>query len=322
LQTRFLEQARKAGFELAGFTRARVPEKDRLNLQAFAQTNESNDLSWFASHLHLRLNPSEILPGAISVLMLGTVYRHTDADNALENATARISRYAMGKDYHLVLRKKAARLADEFYAENSEQLSHLRYRVTTDSAPVPEKVLAREAGLGWQGKNTNLIHPELGSYFFLTAIFLNAELEMPPERPAETQDSLFRPANFDRCGSCRQCIDACPTGALEPYRIEAGLCLSYWTIEAKQDMPTDISRRAGGWVFGCDICQEVCPYNRGPGARRQVTAEPAFVPRPALLEWMRNPVRPNEEAWRKLSVSSPLKRAGLDRFRSSMERSL
>lgn len=324
-QARFLEMSREAGFDLYGFTYASISESDRTNLSAFARDNEANDLHWFNRHLNLRTHPSDILPGAISVLMLGVIYRHPEMDSAVEQARAKISRYAAGKDYHLVLRKKAARLADHFFEENKEVLPGLKYRITTDSAPVPEKILARNAGLGWQGKNTNLIHPEKGSYFFLTAVFLNAELEgakgeSPLDSAGNLEESgdLFRPANFDRCGSCRQCLDACPTGALEPYRIQADRCLSYWTIEAREDMPPEIAQNTKGWVFGCDICQEVCPYNRGAKGRKQITNEKDFFPRARLLGWLKKPENPaEEELWQSLSVSSPLKRPGQERFRKS-----
>tara|TARA_B100001939_G_scaffold348236_1_gene374669 strand:- start:16484 stop:17668 length:1185 start_codon:yes stop_codon:yes gene_type:complete len=367
-QARFLEMSREAGFDLYGFTSANISEADRQNLTEFAQKNQSNDLHWFNRYLNLRTHPSDILPGALSVLMLGTIYRHPDMDAALENAKARISRYAAGKDYHLVLRKKAAKLADAFFLEHSSQLPDLKYRVTTDSAPVPEKILARNAGLGWQGKNTNLIHPEKGSYFFLTAVFFNADLEIPAlHEPVEEKqqneygvhrthranrakgahgpnksygeyrpsvegssdesntgasetDSLFRPANVDRCGSCRQCLDACPTGALEPYRIEANRCLSYWTIEAREDMPPEIAQNTKHWVFGCDICQEVCPYNRGPKGRRQVTSEPDFFPRAAIKNWIQNPEDPaHSTVWEALSISSAVKRPGQERFRRNWQ---
>lgn len=329
-QARFLEMAGEAGFDLSGFAPASVSDEDRSNIEEFAQQNQSNDIHWFNHHLNLRTHPSDILPGALSVLMLGTIYRHPDMDEALQDATAKISRYAAGKDYHLVLRKKAARMADQFYETHRDELAWLKYRVTCDSAPVPEKLLARNAGLGWQGKNTNLIHPEMGSYFFLTGIFLNADLEggwpdsFHGNQSAKDEElSLFRAANVDRCGSCRQCLDACPTGALEPYRIQADLCLSYWTIESRSDMPEAIASNAEGWVFGCDICQEVCPYNRGAKGRRQITKEKSFEPRPAVLEWLRNSGDPAngdpaaKDTWAELSVSSPLKRAGLDRFRAS-----
>ncbi|MBU45538.1 MAG: hypothetical protein CMN76_20170 [Spirochaetaceae bacterium] len=389
-QTRFLELCQEAGFDLYGFTLASISQEDRENLDRFARENASNDLHWFNQHVHLRTHPSDILPGAISVLMLGAIYRHPEMDEALANSRAKVSRYAAGKDYHLVLRKKAARLADRFFELHRKELPGLRYRVTTDSAPVPEKILARNAGLGWQGKNTNLIHPEMGSYFFLTGVFLNADLEgfaedllrhpstfpshsnsqgLPdlrsaspenfgdprkssgdryaansnggetarsaeqeglfgsevPEIPTDSESgaqyaepSLFRAPNVDRCGSCRQCLDACPTGALEPYRIEASKCISYWTIEAKSAMPETVAANIQSWIFGCDICQEVCPYNRGAKGRRQVTKEESFEPRSFLMQWMASPTDPGESnTWSKLSVSSPLKRPGQDRFRES-----
>jgi epoxyqueuosine reductase len=304
LATEAMALARKQGFDLAGFTDLQISEEEKGRFQAFVDEGRSGEMTWFSRHQHLRMNPGRLLAYAStnetdgvqaeSALVLGMLYRDPDYDRALEDARFRIARYAVGRDYHKVMKKRAAPLRALF--ENAG----IQARICVDSAPVPEKLLARKAGLGWQGKHTNLIHPEKGSYFVLGVILLSCSL--PDTAKAQELSDL--------CRSCNLCIEACPTGALEPYRIDARKCLSYITIEAREDRNQQADRRQG-WVFGCDICQEVCPYNRSPRGRRAIRLEPELAPRPVIYDLIHR--LPDEDMWRETSGMA-LRRVSLDQM--------
>ncbi len=231
--------ASKNGFQLIGFTSASVPEKDKENIRLWVEEGRHGGMEWYPKNMPLRLELEGLGFRPESVLVLGALY--SDPEYESLDLPFRFSRYAMGEDYHRVLKRKAASV-----------ISHLKllypnqhFRQGVDSLPVPEKVLAREAGLGWVGKNTNLIHEEFGSFFFLSVIFTDLPLQ------------IGNIAAKDRCGTCTACIDACPTGALEPYRIDARKCISYKTIEDRSETVSGLF----GWAYGCDICQEICPWN-------------------------------------------------------------
>ncbi|MCR9144938.1 MAG: tRNA epoxyqueuosine(34) reductase QueG [bacterium] len=318
------------GYDLAGFSPLRLPEQDRNNLERFAREGYAAGMDWFVRHLDLRTDPARLFPGGESALVLGTYYRDQNMEAALAKSRRRVSRYAGGRDYHRLLRKKGKRLLEAL----REIDPGIDGRIVVDSAPVPEKILARMAGLGWQGKHTNLIHPEIGSYFFLSVLLLNREL--PGDGPLP-----------DLCGECRLCLDACPTGALfEEYKIDAARCISYLTIERdesvsiRSSLDTAVSAKAGevlkydDWVFGCDVCQEVCPYNRNRRSRDRSTREPAFLMRSEVGDFMAaddgqferdapvaaaasasdaSPAFPEE-----LFVGSPLGRAGAAKLRQNI----
>lgn len=258
-------------------------------------------MAWFPRHQNMRLDPRGIFPAAKSVLMLGVVYRDPEYEETLARADRKISRYACGRDYHKVLRKQGKGLL----AAIREFLPQAQGRVTVDSAPVPEKILARRAGLGWQGKHTNLIHPRHGSYFFLSALLLDIELEVDGEQT-------------DLCGNCRLCLDACPTQALEAYKIDARRCISYLTIEHQGPIdPSFVGEPLRNWVFGCDICQEVCPYNRSPRGRRNETRLDDFRARPGVREALNGPGPRDEGEWDELRRGSPLGRIDLEKWRTN-----
>jgi len=219
-----------------------------------------------------RADPRSILPECRSILVLAV--RHADPSSALgagrmpgaqddpQPPRGRIAAYAWGRDYHLILPERLKRLAAFIENRNGHPLPHRWY---TDTGPLLERDLAQRAGLGWIGKNTCLIHPRIGSYLLLAEILLGIQLEPDP------------PFNADRCGTCTRCIEACPTSCILPDRtIDAGRCISYLTIENKGEIPPELRAKTGEWVFGCDICQMVCPWN-GRGERGP---DPAFEPRP------------------------------------------
>ena len=220
-----------------------------------------------------RANPRKILPEAQSIIVLAAPYPNpkTAPKVRAESSVGKVAAYAWGEDYHEVLVRQMRALVAFIEAEAGRAVPHKLY---TDTGPVLERELASRAGLGWIGKNACLIHPDYGSYLFLAEIFLALPLE--PDSPFED----------DRCGSCTRCIDACPTQAILPNRtVDSNRCLSYWTIEARGEIPEAIRPAMGTWIFGCDICQEVCPWNRKESPiTMQAFAPRAGVPRPVLME--------------------------------------
>jgi epoxyqueuosine reductase len=229
-------------------------------------------MGYLARDPRARIDPQAILPGCASVICAALDYDRGPDPAAGDPRLARISRYAWGEDYHVVLKEKLDALA----ARIREAFPEVRTRVAVDTSPVFERAFAAEAGLGWIGKNTLVIDPRRGSYFFLGEIFTT--LDLPRDPPV-----------VDHCGSCRSCLDACPTGAIvEPFWLDAGRCLAYWNIEHRGEVDPEFHASMENWIFGCDVCQEVCPWNleAPPGA------EPRFAPRPGLLgrpvtEWFR-----------------------------------
>ncbi len=246
-------KALDCGFSLFGVVDAVVPERDKENILSWVKQGFSGKMDWYARNQDLRLNLNNLGFTPRSVIVLGALYQDRDYEEVFANKESKISRYATGKDYHNVLKKMSEPLL-KYLRENFPEN---KFRQGVDSLPVPEKVFAREAGIGWQGKNTNIINENLGSYFFLSVIF--TDLQLLADKPVT-----------DRCGTCRACLDACPTGALfEPYKIDASKCISHHTIEDRSDMFPD-SVANGKWVYGCDICQEVCPWNRVKAKKREV----------------------------------------------------
>ena len=292
----------QSGYDLVGVTRPAIDGRDAANITEFIQSGRYGTMDWFPRHNAIREDPVQIFPEAKSVVMLGVVYRDPEYEAVLERSRHKIARYAAGRDYHKVLRKKGKVLLERIH----ELVPEAKGRITTDSAPVPEKILARQAGLGWQGKHTNLIHPERGSYFFLSALFLDLELHVDDERA-------------DLCGQCRLCIDACPTNALEEYRIDARRCISYLTIEHRATpIDPEFHDRMAGWAFGCDICQEVCPYNRSPRGRRNRTREPAFAARGIVRSTLASGDPGHANVWNEMKTGSPLGRISLEKWRENL----
>jgi epoxyqueuosine reductase len=213
------------------------------------------------NHADLRLDPRRLMPGAKSVISLAYNYYRPRQEMARSGYI--ISQYAYGRDYHRVLRKKLKELISEI----RQEIVNVNARICVDSAPIMEKPWAVRAGLGWIGKNTTLLIPDAGSYYFLSALVTDIELEY--DHPMG-----------NHCGACRECIDACPTGAIvEPYIVDSRKCISYLTIELQSEKPETMRGTYRGWIFGCDICQEVCPFNQYARPHR----EPDFDPRPELF---------------------------------------
>ena len=243
------EWARQLGF--TGFGIANIDlSADEAAFRTWLADGFHGEMAYMSRHGSKRSRPAQLIPGTVSCISVRMDYWPRDARNArsvLDDATrGYISRYALGRDYHKVLRSRLQRLCDRL----REAIGPFGYRVFTDSAPVLEKPLARNAGLGWIGKHTNLIDKESGSYFFLGEVYL--DLALPPSAPSSAH-----------CGTCSACMPACPTGAIvAPYRLDARRCISYLTIELKGAIPVELRPAIGNRIYGCDDCQLVCPWNK------------------------------------------------------------
>jgi epoxyqueuosine reductase len=259
LEDRIKEQARQLGFELAGIAAA-TPADGFDRFLHWLEAGHAGEMGYLHRHAAARHHPQAVLPGVRSVVMLGMNYK---PDEPPPPAAAQVARYARGQDYHDVLRARLNRLLDWVKGAAPGCAG----RGVVDTAPLLERDFARRAGLGWFGKNTMLLNKRLGSYFFLGALLLDLEL---------TPDAAHEAAH---CGTCTACLDACPTQAFPaPGQLDARLCISYLTIELRGPIPEGLRPQVGDWLFGCDVCQEVCPWNR----KAPAGAEPAFAARPDL----------------------------------------
>jgi len=255
------EEASRLGFDLAGVAPATTPPTVERLMEWLAD-GFAGQMHYLADRMEAYQHPRHVLEGARSILMLAINYRTAEPAPA-GPGQGRVSRYAWGLDYHDVVHKRLRKLA----AFHRRLVPQARLRGVVDTAPLMEREFGRLAGLGWIGRNTLLLNEELGSWFFLAALLTSEELDYD------------RPCQQDRCGSCRACLDACPTGALvAPYRLDARKCISYLTIELRSPIPVELRAPIGDRLFGCDACQEVCPWNR----RTPTTDEAAFAPRPGM----------------------------------------
>ena len=242
--------ARQAGFDRAGVA-GLAPAEHGAALTAWLERGDQAEMAYMRRRLEARLEPERILDGARSAVCVALQYHPLAGEEEPSgDLWPRVARYARGRDYHDLMLDRLRRLARRV----EEAYPGTGCRPYVDTGPVLERELAARAGLGAVGKNTNLLHPEAGSWFLLGELFLT--LELAPD------DALA-----DLCGSCTRCLDACPTGALpRPYRLDSRRCISYWTIEHRGDLPPEARQLVGDWVFGCDVCQEVCPVNEAPPA--------------------------------------------------------
>ena len=261
--TRFLKrEAKSLGFLSCGISKAVFLEEEATKLENWLNDGKHGEMKYMENHFDMRLDPRKLVPGAKSVISLSYNYFNDNLQN--DKDAPKISKYAYGNDYHVVIRKKLKIL----FKELKKKIGDINGRVFVDSAPVMEKPWAAKSGLGWIGKNTNLISQKIGSYYFLAEIIVDLEFEY--DTPAT-----------DHCGSCTACIDSCPTGALNiPYQIDASKCISYLTIELRDEIPSDFNEKMDNWAFGCDVCQDVCPWNRFSRKHN----EPLFNPNQEIME--------------------------------------
>lgn len=258
-------------------------------------------MKYMENYFDKRLDPRLLVPGAKSVVSLLLNYFPASPPTPLreEGGEVKISKYAFGKDYHYVIKEKLKELV-EFIRVN---IGDVNGRVFVDSAPVMDKAWAKKSGLGWQGKNSNLINKQQGSFFFIAELIIDLELDY---------DSPVA----DHCGTCTRCIDACPTDAIvQPYLVDGSKCISYFTIELKENTPPEMKTKFQDWVFGCDVCQDVCPWNRFSKPHN----EPHFFPNPEALNLTRKEWKEmTDDVFRKLFKDSPLKRAGLEKMKNNL----
>lgn len=290
------EKSHDLGFQKVGITRAVSTSEKKEKLETWLSRGHHGTMSWLAERKHERGDIFSYFPDVKSVISVGMNY-YTGYGQSELNSDNKFSNYAWGEDYHDILKSRLYKLLNWLKIE----IPDLNGIACVDTSPVMDKVWAQRAGLGWQGKHTNLITTDFGSWLFLGELLVNIELDYD------------EPFIEDLCGSCTACIDACPTQALGEYEIYAEKCISYLTIEHRGDFPDDNSE-LHNWIYGCDICQEVCPWNE---KFSQVTIQNYFYPKKEILYWTNEDwERIDEEGFRKLFKGSAVKRtkySGLSR---------
>jgi epoxyqueuosine reductase len=294
---RIKQLALEHGFSFCGISKADFLADEAPRLEAWLQKSMHGEMAYMENHFDMRLDPRLLVPGAKSVVSF--LYNYfPDPQRAIADGALKVSKYAWGEDYHFVVKDKLKLLMQQL----TEQIGAIEGRAFVDSAPVLDKAWAKKSGLGWIGKNANLINKKQGSFFFIAELII--DLELAPDGPVT-----------DHCGTCSACIDACPTEAIvEPYVVDGSKCISYFTIELKKELPAEWISKMDGWLFGCDVCQDVCPWNRFSS----INTEHRFTPRQQLLnmssgEWQDL----TEEVFAQIARRSPLKRKGLDGLRQN-----
>lgn len=256
-------EAKRLGFLSCGISEAGFLEEESPLLESWLKDRCHGEMSYMENHFDKRLDPRKLVDGARSVISLSLNY-YTD-QLQIDPEAPKISRYAYGEDYHFVIKNKLRSLIESI----TENIGEVNGRAFVDSAPVLDKAWAKKSGLGWIGKNSNLINKKAGSYFFLAEIITDLDL-----------DYDIAPSK-DHCGTCTKCIDACPTEAIvAPYIVDGSKCISYLTIELKNEIPSEFKGKMDNWMFGCDICQDVCPWNKFS----VLNTEPSFAPNQDLLQ--------------------------------------
>jgi len=290
--------AKAEGFDFVGISKAEKLEEESRQLEQWLNAGMHGQMTYMERNFEMRTDPRILVPGAKSVISLLFNY-YTDKKQEDETAP-KISTYAYGEDYHFVVKRKLK----TFFEAIQHQIGEIEGRVFVDSAPVMDKAWAKKSGLGWVGKNTNLINKSSGSFFFIAEIILDLELEA---------DGPIK----DYCGSCTRCIDACPTDAIvEPYVVNGSKCISYFTIELKDAIPAEMKGKFDDWMFGCDICQEVCPWNRFSKPHQ----EKAFEPHPDLLKMKKNDWEElTEDVFNQVFKNSAVKRTKFEGLKRNIE---
>jgi epoxyqueuosine reductase len=260
------ETAQSLGFDFCGIAKAEYLEEEAPRVENWLNQDMHGAMGYMANHFDMRLDPTKLVPGAKSVVSL--MYNYYPAQDLAKEDNFKIAKYAYGKDYHFVIKDK---LKDFMHAIH-EAIGEVDGRVFVDSAPVMERVWAQKSGLGWIGKNSLLLNKQKGSFFFIAELIIDLDL-------------IYDSPVGDFCGTCTKCVDACPTDAIPtPYVVDGSKCISYYTIELKDSIPPEAQGKMKDWVFGCDICQDVCPWNRFSTPHK----ESAFSPHPDMSGMSKN----------------------------------
>ncbi|MFM6947991.1 MAG: tRNA epoxyqueuosine(34) reductase QueG [Aquirufa sp.] len=295
------QRAQEFGFAFCGISEAGFLEKEAPRLEHWLNHHQHGEMAYMANHFDKRLDPRLLVEGCQSVVSLVYNYYPDSSYLPLKDGF-NVSKYALGEDYHRVIKDKMKELWDVLLID----LGDFSGRMFVDSAPVLEKAWAEKSGLGWIGKNANLIIPKNGSFYFISELLIDLKAE--PDGPIK-----------DFCGTCTRCIDACPTEAITPYQVDGSKCISYFTIELKENMPIDIQADFKDWIFGCDICQDVCPWNRFSKAHQ----EARFLPNQKLLDLTYHDWQDlSEELFKNLFEYSAIKRTKLAGIRRNISKVL
>jgi len=290
-------EAKRLGFDFCGISKAEFLEEEAPRLEDWLKKGMHGKMDYMANHFDKRLDPRLLVEGAKSVISLLYNY-YPEQEQRVDSP--KISKYAYGSDYHLVIKDKLK----EFLHSLQEKIGQINGRVFTDSAPVLDKAWAKKGGLGWIGKNSNLINKEKGSFFFIAELIVDLELE-------------YDGPITDYCGTCTKCIDACPTDAIvAPYIVDGSKCISYLTIELKENIPSEFKGKMDNWAFGCDVCQDVCPWNRFSKPH----SEPLFNSTNGLLSYSSDQWHEmTEEVFNSVFKNSAVKRTKFKGLKRNLE---
>lgn len=292
------QRGAELGFDMVGISKAEKLDEEARYLEKWLQEGRHGTMSWMENYFDKRVDPRLLVEGAKSVISV--IHNYYPAAQQPPSDAPKISTYAWGEDYHKVLKRKLYELFKYIHELTGAEVPG---RVFVDSAPVLDKAWAKRSGLGWIGKHTNLITPKRGSYFFIGEIILDLELEY--DGPIQ-----------DYCGTCTRCIDACPTDALTPYEIDANKCISYLTIELREEIPHSFADQLNGWAYGCDICQEVCPWNRFSVAHTGQEFKPLdFILDFGTAEWEEL----DERTFKKLTKKSAMNRVKWEKMKGNLK---
>jgi epoxyqueuosine reductase len=287
-------EAKRLGFLSCGISKAGFLEEEAPRLEKWLKNNAHGEMRYMENHFDKRLDPTLLVEGSKSVVSLLLNYYPSELQT--EDAY-KLSKYAYGTDYHFVIKDKLKALLHSI----QDEIGEVHGRAFVDSAPVLDKAWAAKSGLGWIGKHSNLLTQQIGSFYFIAELIIDLELE-------------YDYATTDHCGTCTACIDACPTEAItEPYVVDGSKCISYFTIELKENIPTEFKDKFDDWMFGCDVCQDVCPWNKFSKPHN----EPLFNPHPELLDMTKKDWEEiTEDTFKKVFQKSAVKRtkfSGLER---------
>ena len=290
-------EAKRLGFLSCGISKAGFLEEEAPRLENWLNQNHHGEMKYMENHFDKRLNPTLLVDDAKSVISLLLNYYPSEIQNT---DSYKISKYAYGQDYHFVIKEKLQELLQTIQTE----IGAVSGRAFVDSAPVLDKAWAAKSGLGWIGKNSNLLTQQVGSFYFIAELIVDLDLE-------------YDYATTDHCGTCTACIDACPTEAIvSPYVVDGSKCISYFTIELKENIPQEMKGKMDDWIFGCDVCQDVCPWNRFSKSHN----EPLFNPNSELLSMTKKDWEEiTEDTFKKVFKNSAVKRTKLDGLKRNIK---